>query len=273
MDNHSETAKALFSQGYNCAQALVGAFCEDLDMDFDTAMRLTSSFGGGMGRLREVCGAVTGMFMVAGLLYGYTDPGAEDEKAAHYALIQDLGHRFRDEHGSIICRDLLGLGPQEDNPVPEKRTQQYYEERPCADLIAYAAQLLDTLSKNKKMEESTMKIAVASEGKTVAQHFGHCANFNIYEVSDNKIIGTSGVLNPGHRPGFLPNYLNDLGIQVIIAGGMGGGAVEIFNEKNIEVIVGASGVAEDAVKAYLAGTLKSTGSVCHAHEHSHECEG
>lgn len=273
MDNHSEKAKALFAQGYNCAQALIGAFCDELELDFDRAVRLASSFGGGMGRLREVCGAVTGMFMVVGLKYGYTDPLAQDEKADHYALIQELGHRFRDEHGSIICRDLLGLGSEDQSPVPEKRTQQYYEERPCAELIGYAAQLLDTWIEQKKTEEKTMKIAVASEGKTVAQHFGHCANFNIYEVEDNKIVGTSGVLNPGHRPGFLPNYLNDLGIRVIIAGGMGGGAVEIFNEKGIEVIVGACGNAEDAVKAYLGGTLKSTGSICHQHEHQHECEG
>ncbi len=116
-----------------------------------------------------------------------------------------------------------------------------------------------------------MKIAIASEGKTVTSHFGHCENFNIYETENNRITKSTSVPNPGHRPGFLPNYLADLGVNVIISGGMGGGAVEIFNEKNIEVIVGASGSAEKAASDYLKGLLKSTGSVCHEHQHSDEC--
>ncbi len=111
-----------------------------------------------------------------------------------------------------------------------------------------------------------MKIAVASEKQTVTEHFGHCQNFNIFHVSDNKITKKESVPNPGHRPGFLPNFLNDLGVNVIISGGMGGGAVEIFNEKGIEVIVGASGNAEDAVEAYLQGKLESTGAIC---DHNH----
>lgn len=121
-----------------------------------------------------------------------------------------------------------------------------------------------------------MKIAVASEGKLVTGHFGHCEVFNVFETEEGKIIKTEVLPNPGHKPGFLPNYLNDLGVEVIISGGMGGGAVEIFNEKNIEVIVGAEGDAEEIVKAYLRGELKSTGSVCnhdhdHGNEHSHGC--
>ncbi len=116
-----------------------------------------------------------------------------------------------------------------------------------------------------------MKIAVASEGKTVTEHFGHCENFNIYEVEDNKIIKSESVPNPGHKPGFLPNFLNDIGVNVIISGGMGGGAVDIFNEKDIEVIVGAKGDARDNVQLYLEGKLESTGSVCHQHQHKDEC--
>jgi len=116
-----------------------------------------------------------------------------------------------------------------------------------------------------------MKIAVASEGKMVTGHFGHCENFNIYEVESNKIIKSESIPNPGHKPGFLPNFLNDMGVKVIISGGMGGGAVEIFNEKNIEVITGAQGMAEVAAKSYLDGELKSTGSVCHEHQHHDEC--
>jgi len=117
-----------------------------------------------------------------------------------------------------------------------------------------------------------MKIAVASEKNRVTEHFGHCENFNIYEVKDQEIIKSYSVANPGHRPGFLPNYLNDLGVEVIISGGMGGGAVDIFNRNNIEVITGTVGDAEDAAKRYLRGDLTSTGSVCHEHQHHGECE-
>ncbi len=116
-----------------------------------------------------------------------------------------------------------------------------------------------------------MKIAVASEGRMVTEHFGHCEGFTIFEVQDNQISRKEFVPNPGHRPGFLPNFLNDKGVNVIISGGMGGGAIEIFNEKGIEVITGASGDAETTVQNYLQGSLKSTGSICHEHQHADEC--
>ena len=116
-----------------------------------------------------------------------------------------------------------------------------------------------------------MKIAVACEKEMVTEHFGHCLNFNIFEVQDKKIIKSESVENPGHKPGFLPNFLNDLGVNVIISGGMGGGAVDIFNEKGIEVVVGASGEAKAAVNAFLQGELKSTGAICSEHAHSDEC--
>lgn len=118
-----------------------------------------------------------------------------------------------------------------------------------------------------------MKIAVASEGKVVAQHFGHCEGFNIFTAQDGKIVSGEFVPNPGHRPGFLPNYLNDLGVKVIISGGMGGGAIEIFEEKNIQVVTGASGNAENAAKMFVEGKLESTGSVCEEHQHSDSCGG
>ena len=117
-----------------------------------------------------------------------------------------------------------------------------------------------------------MKIAVACKGENIWPHFGHCENFNIYDVQDGKIEAEKSIPNPGHRPGFLPNFLGDMGVNVIIAGGMGGGAVEIFNERNIEVIIGASGDAKAAAEAYLRNELHSTGSVCHAHEHAGECK-
>ncbi|HAU32221.1 MAG: C_GCAxxG_C_C family probable redox protein [Desulfotomaculum sp. 46_80] len=116
-----------------------------------------------------------------------------------------------------------------------------------------------------------IKIAVASDDGKVTGHFGHCENFMIFDTENNQIIKDVTIANPGHRPGFLPNFLNDMGVNVIISGGMGGGAIEIFDEKGIEVIVGASGEAKVAVTSYLQGTLKSTGSVCHEHQHHDEC--
>lgn len=116
-----------------------------------------------------------------------------------------------------------------------------------------------------------MKIAVASEGKMVTEHFGHCEGFWLYDVSGNKIQAKEFIPNPGHRPGFLPVFLHEKGASVIISGGMGGGAVDLFNEKNIEVITGARGPAETAVGQYLQGALKSTGSVCHEHQHADDC--
>ncbi len=116
-----------------------------------------------------------------------------------------------------------------------------------------------------------MKIAVASDNGMVTAHFGHCEGFEIFEIKDNKILKNETIGNPGHRPGFLPNFLNDLGVNVIISGGMGGGAVEIFNEKNIQVITGAKGSARDIVETYLKGDLESTGSICNEHAHHDEC--
>ena len=116
-----------------------------------------------------------------------------------------------------------------------------------------------------------MKIAVAAMGTAVAGHFGHCENFIFFDTQDGKILSEQSVPNPGHRPGFLPNFLADHGAQVVIAGGMGGGAVDIFNERGVQVIVGAQGDARAAVQAFLAGELVSTGSVCHEHQHAGGC--
>lgn len=116
-----------------------------------------------------------------------------------------------------------------------------------------------------------MKIAVACEGKNVTEHFGHCEAFAIFEAQNKQIVNRQFIPNPGHKPGFLPVFLNDKGVNVIISGGMGGGAVAIFNEKGIEVITGASGDAETVANQYLQGALKSTGSICHEHQHADEC--
>jgi C_GCAxxG_C_C family probable redox protein len=143
MNDLSEEAKNNFLAGMNCAQAVLCAFAGRCGLDRDTALKLASGFGGGIARQREVCGAVSGMCMAADLIRG---PGEGSDKAAkdeHYAFIRGLCDAFRDETGSIICRELLGLAPeQSDSPVSEARTAAYYAKRPCAELVELAAKIL-----------------------------------------------------------------------------------------------------------------------------------
>lgn len=138
-----------FKQGYNCAQAVAVTFCDYLDMDEDTVARAVSGFGGGMGRMREVCGTLSGMTFVMSYIYGYSDPKSYEEKAEHYSRIQSLANKFKDENGSIVCRELLSLQKKgSDDPVPEKRTEQYYKKRPCAELVRYVADILEDYINN-----------------------------------------------------------------------------------------------------------------------------
>ncbi len=116
-----------------------------------------------------------------------------------------------------------------------------------------------------------MKIAAATEGKVISGHFGHCEGFAIFEVEGSDIKGQDFLENPGHKPGFLPKYLAEQKVDVIIAGGMGQGAQTLFEESNIEVVVGAEGDIESVVKSFLDGQLKSTGSVCKNHDHEDSC--
>ncbi len=139
--DHSIYAAELFVGGYNCAQAIVVAFCDVTGLEKDFAARFASSFGGGMGRMREVCGAVSGMLMVAGLLYGYETPGDDVSKKAHYKLVQELAGKFREEVGSIVCREILKNPPSDPNPTP--RTAEFYKTRPCARMVVTAARILD----------------------------------------------------------------------------------------------------------------------------------
>lgn len=136
-------AMELFKEGYNCAQAVVLAYEDYFEERPETLAAMISSFGGGMGRLREVCGAVSGMFFVAGKLYGYSDPKAGKEKMDHYARIQELAASFRERNGSIVCRELLGLQEKVSVPMPEERTAEYYKKRPCGELVADAASILE----------------------------------------------------------------------------------------------------------------------------------
>lgn len=150
--NKRDTAMALFRDGYNCSQAVLGAFAEDLGLEFNTAMRLTSSFGGGMGRMREVCGTFSALLMVIGIKLGYDEPKAFDKKSEHYKLVQEAAEMFRSKHGSIICRELLGLNlksGETDNYVPEHRTETYYKKRPCVNIVGDAAEIAEYILNNE----------------------------------------------------------------------------------------------------------------------------
>ena len=150
-----QRALALFKEGYNCSQAVALAFADLIGMDEKLLARVTSSFGGGMGRMREVCGAVSGMFFVAGALYGHEEPGAvgQQEKAAHYARIQELAGEYRAVNGSIICRELLGINTLgADQPTPELRTAEYYKKRPCGQLVMLAATIMESYIKEHPLD-------------------------------------------------------------------------------------------------------------------------
>ena len=134
-------AAELFVKGYNCAQAIAVAFCDEIGMTQDAAAKMASSFGGGMGGMREVCGAVSGMLLVAGILYGYDVPNDDVSKKAHYVRVQQLAGEFRQQIGTIICREILDNPSTDPNPSP--RTEEYYRVRPCARMVYTAAQILD----------------------------------------------------------------------------------------------------------------------------------
>ncbi len=154
---HAEKAKAYFEEGYNCAQAVTLAFAEEMGLEGAVAAKMASSFGGGLGRLREVCGCVSGMCLAAGAIFGYSDPKAKEEKADHYALVQKLTGEFREKTGSIICRELLAGINDDTNPVPEERTEQYYKKRPCAGFAYLAAEILENEVKRRTDDSEALQ--------------------------------------------------------------------------------------------------------------------
>ena len=138
----SQQAKQYFEEGYNCAQAVLLAFCDETGLSHEQAASLASTFGGGMGRMREVCGAVSAMFMIEGLVEGYSDPKAKEEKSEVYARVRALADRFREKNHSIICRDLIIDTETSPGIEPEERTKEYYERRPCGCYVEDAAKLI-----------------------------------------------------------------------------------------------------------------------------------
>lgn len=148
--DHAQEARRLFMEGYNCAQAVACAFCDLTGLEVAAAARMASSFGGGMGRLREVCGAVSGALLVLGMLRGYSAPGDPQAKAEYYRQVQEFARRFREKNGSIVCRDLLRDVPVTPGGEPESRTSEFYARRPCLRLVGEAAQILEEMLQEEK---------------------------------------------------------------------------------------------------------------------------
>ena len=149
IEKRVEKAKALFTQGFNCSQSVFAA-CADIYgiEDDDLALRISASFGGGIGRMRQTCGAACGMFLLAGLENGTSKIGDAAGKKENYALVQDLAEKFKVKNGSLICSELLGIAPKPQEPTPEARTEAYYQKRPCVDMVATAVRIyLTTLNK------------------------------------------------------------------------------------------------------------------------------
>lgn len=152
MESRREQAMSFFKMGYNCTQAVVLAHLDLLGVEKEQALKLCQSFGGGMGRLRQVCGTVSAMFFVAGALTGSSDPRDRESKKNNYAAVQELAKRFEKKNGSIVCATLLGLDRKEgtntvgkayqSGSVPEPRTEEYYKKRPCLELIGDACDIL-----------------------------------------------------------------------------------------------------------------------------------
>jgi C_GCAxxG_C_C family probable redox protein len=150
IDERVEKAKRLFKEGgYNCCQAVVLAYNDIFGIDDQTAAAVSSGFGGGMGRMREVCGAVSGMVMLAGLIRPATDPTVKDWRTANYALVQEMAGEFKEINGSIVCKELLGLVPMgssqqvpQESPEPSDRTPEYYKKRPCEELVGISARIV-----------------------------------------------------------------------------------------------------------------------------------
>jgi len=149
-----EEAKGYFYEGYSCAQSMAKAFSGYVNMPEKDFIRLCSSFGGGMGRLREVCGAVSVPLMIIGILYGYDTNETGDIKAEHYARVQAFAKRFENEFGTIICRGLLNRGEGAEIPIPDARTREYYDSRPCPAIIERAAELLEEFIKEENTKDA-----------------------------------------------------------------------------------------------------------------------
>ncbi len=150
--NREQRARAYFLEGYNCAQSVGMAFSDLIGFSEEETARYLCGFGGGFSRMREMCGAISGMVFVLNVLYGHSLPKSHQEKADYYALVQTLIRRFEEEFGYCRCGDLLGVsGPEA--PVPEERTEEYYQKRPCPNFIGRAAAILEEYLRKENGKE------------------------------------------------------------------------------------------------------------------------
>ena len=151
--SRQQSATNYFLQGFNCCQSVLLAFSDILKVDQETLKTIASGFGGGMGRLREVCGAFSGMVMMAGFLSPAADPSVKEDRTKNYALVQQFAEKFKELNGgSIVCRELLGLAKNvaKESPVPSDRTADYYKKRPCPIIIGNAAKIIAEYLANKQ---------------------------------------------------------------------------------------------------------------------------
>jgi C_GCAxxG_C_C family probable redox protein len=152
MSNRTQKAKEFFLAGYTCSQAVLMAFAEDVGLEESLAAKISCGFGGGMGGLRNVCGAVTGMFMVANMMYGFETPDNANHKTEHYAAIRELATAFTNEYDTLICKDLLASLPGKLSENPSLRDDEYYKVRPCALYVEKAVAILEEYMANHPVE-------------------------------------------------------------------------------------------------------------------------
>ncbi len=145
MQSRVEQAVQTFESGYGCAQSVFATYADLFGIDRETALKLASPMGGGIGRMREVCGTVSSMALLAGLKEGNIDPSDEEGRERIYLLVRKMSDSFREENGTIICRELLGLEEREQSAKPGKRTEEYYASRPCSRLVRCAAKLVEEM--------------------------------------------------------------------------------------------------------------------------------
>ncbi len=144
-----EKARNLFLNGANCSQAVIAAFSDITGLDEKTSFLISSSFGGGMGHLGEVCGALSGAFMVAGLMFGYDSGCSPEEKKSHYALIREMGEAFKNEYDTYLCRKLLKELGEKKYPLPQKENIENYKARPCLIFVEKAVDILEEIIGSK----------------------------------------------------------------------------------------------------------------------------
>lgn len=274
MTNHPQRAKELFKQGYNCAQAVFAAFHQDMGIDFETALKLSSSFGGGMGRLREVCGAVSAMFAVAGMKYGYTNPKDNKAKTEHYKLIQELAAQFKAENRSIICRELLGLEGGPDEPVPELRTNEYYKKRPCVELVECAARLMEERINKNETEELKMKVVIPVESKSldvpVCPSFGRTPLFILFDTESGnyEFLNNEAAQSQGGAGIKAAQALVDNGVNALITYRCGENAAQVLSAAKIKMYKAQDGSVTDNIVKFKAEKLNLLTDV-HPGFHNH----